>query len=95
MAEREKCCDLTFYVDVSNHRPAIKAENLLLSLPISSLFSNCIVLSERDLSVWSGVGGTSSVPSGKPPSSYSLRCMGWGVAQCHPNVTGRWGVRLH
>lgn len=66
MAEREKCCDLTFYVDVSNHRPAIKAENLLLSLPISSLFSNCIVLSERDLSVWSGVGGTSSVPSGKP-----------------------------
>lgn len=66
MAEREKCCDLTFYVDVSNHRQAIKAENLLLSLPIPSLFSNCIVLSARDLSVWSGVGGTSSVPSGKP-----------------------------
>ena len=66
MTECEKCCDLNFYVDAYNCRQAVKAENLLLSLPIPSLFPNCIVLPVGDLSVWDGVGEMSSVPLGKP-----------------------------
>lgn len=65
MTEHEKCCDLNFPVDTYNCRQSVKAENLLLSLPIPSLFPNCIVLSAWDLSVWSGGGRMSSVPLGK------------------------------